>query len=348
MKKATIIILTALVIVYNSSFAKSYIHKSNIEIKTEDFHSSKIKFNSLLDESKAIIYSSSSEYDARINTLLYTIHINDDEFEKFNKMLKTIGKVSKQNSITVDNENEIKQKELQLKFTLAKKASYETEYELMANRGMEEKRQHFWGKLQDIDLEIYNIKKYLVNLKNEVDFNILEIKIIEQIYTPQVSQKGLLFVNMPGVTYNYLMIENPNSELSASSYSGWEIKYMITKGKTHINIGGLKTNETSTNKNFIKELFVVSLGQDFYPRYFGEGNYNYLNLYSGYNLGFFVPTYIFERGGNIKMYATVNLGLELFKNKYVLFDTNVSYFLPFSNIRNLRGLSFRASFNFVF
>ncbi len=36
------------------------------------------------------------------------------------------------------------------------------------------------------------------------------------------------------------------------------------------------------------------------------------------------------------------------KNKYMLIDTRVAYFIPFSNNRNLRGLSYNAAFNFVF
>jgi hypothetical protein len=47
-------------------------------------------------------------------------------------------------------------------------------------------------------------------------------------------------------------------------------------------------------------------------------------------------------------YIAPGVGVELFKNKYVLIDTKASYFVPFKDVRHMRGLSLSASFNFVF
>jgi len=47
-------------------------------------------------------------------------------------------------------------------------------------------------------------------------------------------------------------------------------------------------------------------------------------------------------------YLAPSIGIEIYKNKYFLIDTKVNYFVPFSYNRNLRGISYNASFNFVF
>lgn len=48
------------------------------------------------------------------------------------------------------------------------------------------------------------------------------------------------------------------------------------------------------------------------------------------------------------LYPAPSIGLELLKNKYILIDTKVYYFVPLGSYRNLRGLSYHLSFNIVF
>ncbi|MBQ6668413.1 MAG: hypothetical protein IJM65_09905 [Bacteroidales bacterium] len=47
-------------------------------------------------------------------------------------------------------------------------------------------------------------------------------------------------------------------------------------------------------------------------------------------------------------YVSPAIGIELFKNNFMLFDTKVNYILPFVKNLNMRGLQFAASLNFVF
>ncbi len=170
----------------------------------------------------------------------------------------------------------------------------------------------------------------------------------DEMSTPNYS--GVSFVNMPGIEYGYLHIENPKAGLSAKAYHGATIKYMFTRGKSYFNLGAytsLKNNRTDST--LINELFLVQFGQDFYPRNFGRGKRKFLNLYTGYQLGCFITNQ--NNGSNSKVIPNANLsfGVELIKTKHILVDNKVSYFLPLDEWnRNLRGVLYHASFNFVF
>lgn len=113
-------------------------------------------------------------------------------------------------------------------------------------------------------------------------------------------------------------------------------------------IGSYKSvNEDKSDRNAFSEMFMLGFGQDFYSRHLGRGNRKFLNLYSGYSVGD-----VYCTGTDSKLntvYLAPSIGLELFKNKYFLVDTKVNYFIPITaNNRNMRGLSYNLSLNFVF
>jgi hypothetical protein len=96
----------------------------------------------------------------------------------------------------------------------------------------------------------------------------------------------------------------------------------------------------------IQEMFQFSFGQDFYPKHFGRGNNKFFNLYTGYSIGGFFAT------SNTRSQTICNLnayfGIELFKSRHILIDNRVGYFVPLTYNRDLRGLLYNVSFNFVF
>jgi hypothetical protein len=94
------------------------------------------------------------------------------------------------------------------------------------------------------------------------------------------------------------------------------------------------------------ELFAYSFGQDFYSRHLGRGSRKFLNLYSGYSVGGMVAT-----GRTSKkdiFYIAPSIGLEIYKNKYLLIDSKVNYFIPFMYNKEMRGLSANISLSVVF
>jgi hypothetical protein len=90
----------------------------------------------------------------------------------------------------------------------------------------------------------------------------------------------------------------------------------------------------------------MNFGQDFYSRHFGRGGNKFGNLYSGYTVGYMAASN--EVKAQDIFYLAPSVGLELFKNKYILWDTKVNYLIPFSYQRNLRGFGLNTSINFVF
>jgi hypothetical protein len=125
------------------------------------------------------------------------------------------------------------------------------------------------------------------------------------------------------------------------------LKYLFTKGKSYASVGAYKSLKSpSDTSRFYSELFVINFGQDFYSRHLGRGNKKMGNLYSGYTLGYMIATND-SRKSDI-LYLSPSVGLELFKNKYLLWDVKANYMIPFTYNRNLRGIAFNTSLNFVF
>ena len=170
----------------------------------------------------------------------------------------------------------------------------------------------------------------------------------DEMSTPNNSRVS--FVNMPGIEYGFLKIENPTAGISAKSYQGATIKYMFTRGKSYFNLGVYRAIDNNTSDtSLINELFMMNFGQDFYPRNFGRGKRRFLNLYTGYQIGGFISNQNNNKNSVFIPNANLSFGVELIKTKHVLVDNKVSYFLPLNELnRNMRGILYQASFNFVF
>ena len=177
------------------------------------------------------------------------------------------------------------------------------------------------------------------------------LRLFDEVSFP-VANRKVNFVNMPGVEFGYLHLDNPRPGFSAANYRGYAVKYLVTRGKSYFNLGIYKAVQPSTEPGdslFINELALINFGQDFYPRNFGRGKRRYLNLYTGYQIGGFIANRNNEKKSEFIVNANLSLGLELLKTKHVLLDVKESYFLPIHReSRNLRGLLTQASFNFVF
>ena len=179
----------------------------------------------------------------------------------------------------------------------------------------------------------------------------VSLSVFDEVTTP-TGKNAVSFVNMPGVEYGYLRLDNPKPGLTSRAYQGYAVKYLFTRGKSYFNLGVYKPLEkNSTDADFVNELFVINFGQDFYPRNFGRGRRRYLNLYTSYQVGGFILSRNSDQRGEFipNLNLNLGLGLELLKTRHVLLDTKASYFVPLNDrSRDLRGLLGQASFNFVF
>lgn len=204
--------------------------------------------------------------------------------------------------------------------------------------------------LQDrFDEDEDNIREYQNEIRELDSKNgtvVLDIKLMRELTTPSASMK-IRFVNMPGFEFSVFMPENPKEGVSADMYYGYMLKYLFTKGKSYITVGAFKADEVPQNDTLMySDIFNFSFGQDFYSRHLGRGGRKFLNLYSGYNIGYLV--YSGKNSSLKNFYVSPAIGIELFKNNFMLIDTKMTYMLPFTDNLYLRGFQFAAAVNFVF
>jgi hypothetical protein len=186
----------------------------------------------------------------------------------------------------------------------------------------------------------------------------LSITLYDEITMPDGRRQKISWVNMPGVSYSYLAVENPKYGTSHGAYAGMNLKYMFTRGKSYVELGVLKplnpysSNEISQDPRLASvknEFFNVQFGQDFYTKHFGRGRRKSLNLYSGYTVGLSIPNQYNDAKLKSLPISSLSIGVELFKSKHVLLDTRAAYYLPLSvENRNTRGILYNTSLNFVF
>ncbi|GAA4034057.1 hypothetical protein GCM10022409_17970 [Hymenobacter glaciei] len=207
-----------------------------------------------------------------------------------------------------------------------------------------------WGKLTEEHTErLTRVRHQLEGIAAHAGQAYVTLRLYDEVSFP-TGNRRISFVNMPGVEYGYLHLDNPKVGLTSANYQGYSLKYLVTRGKSYLNLGVYKpVGATESNEEFVNELFVVNFGQDFYPRNFGRGRRRYLNLYTSYQLGGFILTRNNDRHNEFIPNLNLGLGVELLKTRHVLIDTKGSYFVPLnSRSRDLRGLLGQASFNFVF
>ena len=201
-------------------------------------------------------------------------------------------------------------------------------------------------------------KNLLNTLRKGLNMAKLSLTLYDEITMPDGRRQKISWVNMPGVSYSYLTVENPKYGTSHGAYAGMNLKYMFTRGKSYVELGVLKPinpyspaeitqdPKLSSVKN---EFFNVQFGQDFYTKHFGRGRRKFLNLYSGYTIGLSIPNQYNDAKLKSLPISSLSIGVELFKSKHVLLDTRAAYYLPLSiENRNTRGILYNTSLNFVF
>ena len=210
----------------------------------------------------------------------------------------------------------------------------------------ESRRELLQDRIAEDKAKIRECENEIRELDSKNGTVVLGITLMREPTTPSETQK-IKFVNMPGFEYSIFMPENPKAGISAEYYNGYMLKYLFTKGKSYVTVGAFKAVDVPQNDTLMySDIFNFSFGQDFYSRHLGRGGRKFLNLYSGYNVGYLA--YTGEKSSLKNVYVSPAIGIEIFKNNFMLFDTKMTYILPFSENLNLRGLQFAAALNFVF
>jgi len=300
--------------------------------------------------SKASVYSFLSARDAKIvyqresETVLDVKFVLDKQgYEEFDKLAADLGYSTSKRINTVSNSNRINEITLELNHLKAKKKSYQ---DLLDSLGVHaESYMELWRAVKSIDEEILLKQKEILRLNIDKDAYIVTLELNDEVLSPKNSKVS--FVNMPGVEYSYLNLDSPLDGETLDHYSGIMLKYLFTRGKSFASIGLYKNRDLPESDSLShSELFTFSFGQDFYSRHLGRGSRKFLNLYSGYMVGFMFATG--ESSEKNILYLSPAVGLELYKNKFVLLDTKVSYLIPLKSNREYRAVCYSASLNFVF
>lgn len=340
MKTKLAIFLTFLSLVLKAQSDSLYLSTEvENEIYSIDFKSSKSKLLNYVDKNKIkIVSQKDSKYDIQIKFVL-----DQQIYSKNDSFIQSLGYSTSKKVKTTSNYN--KYCEIQLELDYLKKKR-DASINLM--KKIDEKSENYitlWNDKKLTEEKIFNKERELINLNKGENTFAVSLDLNDETTSPEYT--GVSFINMPGVEFSYLTIENPKFGIWASNYQGYLLKYLFTKGKSFGTIGVYKNNNIGkTDTTTFSEMFLLGFSQDFYSRHLGRGSRKFLNLYSGYTIGGLWAT-----GNNNKsdmFYLSPSIGLELFKNKYFFIDTKINYFVPLSNNRNLRGFSYNTSSSFVF
>jgi hypothetical protein len=311
----------------------------NVTLIAIDYNSSKNAFKNFIAEN-GIDINAQDESKTSINA---TFDLTTEAYNKLRLQLNNWGYISNDDINTTGYPLELEEIDLEIEFLTQKKSSFE---QILQQHEMKSAQyESLWREKQGLEDRIFNLKKRKSALeKNALPYRV-SLTIMEEMTSPQDSK--VTFVNMPGAEYSYLKIENPNDTVSSAYYQGYFLKYLFTKGKSYASVGVYQsTQKPAGDSTIFSELFVMNFGQDFYSRHFGRGGNKFGNLYSGYTVGYIAASN--EVRSQDIFYLSPSVGLELFKNKYILWDTKVNYLIPFNYQRNLRGFGFNTSINFVF
>jgi hypothetical protein len=311
----------------------------NVTLIAIDYNSSKSAFKNFIAENGVVI-NAQDESKTSINA---TFDLTTEVYNKLRLQLNNWGYISNDDINTTGYPLELEEIDLEIEFLTQKKSSFE---QILQQHEMKSAQyESLWREKQGLEDRIFNLKKRKSALeKNALPYRV-SLTIMEEMTSPQESK--VTFVNMPGAEYSYLKIENPNDTVSSAYYQGYFLKYLFTKGKSYASVGVYQsTQKPAGDSTIFSELFVMNFGQDFYSRHFGRGGNKFGNLYSGYTLGYIAASN--EVRSQDIFYLSPSIGLELFKNKYILWDTKVNYLIPFNYQRKLRGFGLNTSINFVF
>lgn len=319
-----------------------------IEIQVLDFAQAETKINELIQATgSAVENSSRNSIENGYKNLRLKILTDKTGFQRFRSELPGFGSVNKNFVTTTNKNNDVENMVIELNYLKKQRELYLDELKSIDKMINKTAYENFWNKSREFDERIFRIEKSILESKQETRNYSITVMMTE-FHAEPMDSYSFQWVNMPGFEVSYLNPENPKPGLSGTGYKGAGVKYLFSKGKSYFVFSILKSNDPVSDSTQIRDMFLYGYGVDFYPRYFGRGQREFFNLYSGFNFGG-----IYMTGTNSSYhigYLSPYLGLEIYKNQFVLLDFKSGYLIPMDQSTNLnfRGLTSHLSFNFVF
>lgn len=337
--KANISILSFLFIMCmlpGKTFSQHKASNSNlVDIMTNNLNQTEAKVKKYVADNKLKL----SKYNRSEYHLEIQLFADSTAADKLITEYKTWGYVSSENLVKATYQSDIDKLNDEIDQLKKEKATYQS----MAKYSDSTAKSSlvYIEKTVELDKAIYQSETKLKELTNSNHITYIQIKIREEKNTTMEYSSS--WVNMPGLEYSALWIEQPKAGKTPEMMQGISLKYMFNTGKSYGILGLYKNFGEKTEAD---QMFTLAFGQDFYSRRMGRGQRKFFNLYTSLNGGFYVLSGTDQRSSS--WFINPYLGLEIFKNKYFLIDNKVGYFLPYRDNRNMRGLLYNVSFNFVF
>jgi hypothetical protein len=333
------IVLISFAVVANNDSPNT--NQINYTIYSSEYQEGRKKLDEFISAQKfTLLYQKETK-----NSFYYQFIIPQSSVDAIDQLCSSLGYVSAKKLSTFNNETRRTSFALELERLEQKKKEFEVMLVKIDSVKSDRYYSH-WESIREIDVEIYNAKKVLRELESLKDQYYVDIELNDEVASPTNSKVN--FVHMPGVEYVYFIPETPKFGTSFNAYQGVNLKYLFTKGKSYFTLGALKAiRPNKLDSTAYNEIFSVAFGQDWYSQNFGRGTRKFFNLYIGYQIGYALA----YSQVNTKQipFLSPETGIEIFKNKYFLFDLNMNYNLPIvKENRNLRGFRMAASLNFTF
>jgi len=340
MNKFSLLALISVMIFSCYGFAQTQ-NNMRLEVKLYSVAFDRSKANILLfmQGNNNIKISSQNEYSGSFDLEFKT---NQAVFEDFQKNLNSFGTLESKSLSVVQEVRDSKTILLEIDHLQNKKETFEKEIARIGSSS-ETKYYELWDQARQMEEEISRLKKEMVSMDSSL-FYIINLTLYDEIQ--DYSSRKVSWVNMPGFSYDVLWIETPQTGTSGAMYQGGSLKYLVTRGKSYAYLGAIKCFDKNVDTMQFKELFNLGFGQDLYSKHFGKGKNKFFNLYTGYTIGATFATG--EKRSRTFGHLVPYLGVEIFKNKFINLDNKVGYWIPFKYNRNMRGVHYSISFNFVF
>jgi len=308
MKK--ILLITLLIIniaVYGQSNNTATRVSTSIEINVNKIDAIKSDMDILLLEKNIV----STNYS--INRTSFNINLSTDSIG-YHLLLNSIRKwgfVISENTTSNDNSNELSIMVKEIDLLKKEKQQYEKLVSKIDTVGPY-KYFEYHEKIISID-KLISEKEIKITTSKAIGTNFsLKIKFVED--EAIGSDYSDLWVNMPGFEYSFLFTEQPTSGSSPNSMIGYNLKYIVNHKKTYVLLGLYKSQEQN-DPSTVNEMYMFSLGQDFYSRKLGRGQRKFFNLYTSFNLGVYVSSSELTKSSS--WFVNPFIGLELFKTKNI-------------------------------
>ncbi|WP_028975216.1 hypothetical protein [Spirochaeta cellobiosiphila] len=315
-----------------------------VHMIVDDIQQANKELNKIIDT--YVITVNSSDIDNTSKQSRYELFSNEENFDLTIQAIEQLGitdlKIIESNNFK-DSIDDI---HFELDYLQSQKEVYSSELPKQNNNANNYK--DLFDKEREIDKEIYEKQKSIRSMTDKVGVSVIQVQLAEKSIQDLTSDNAFgNFINMPGAETNFFHLENSSEDL-VTDYYGGSLRYMFTKGRAYLVIGVLKPYEKKSGDNVINDIVTYCYGKDFYPRYLGRGQRTFFNPFSGFEIG----GMIFTSDEDIEHIFTFepHVGLELFKNRFIIADVRVGYLFPLDQdyIKSRRGFTQNMSLNFVF